>query len=102
MFPQISWLKIKISKKLRHGFLDKKAMIATTLTSSCHWKTLAPFCLHKTTWKTISNTKSELSQNCTEKHYAIHHNSKLTIDIWHYLIKDCCVSRNSCKGLLYP
>ena len=48
MFPQISWLKIKISKKLRHGFLDKKTMIATTLTSSCHWKTLAPFCLHKT------------------------------------------------------
>ena len=34
-------------KKLRHRFVDKKAMIKTTLMSSCHWKTLAPFCLRK-------------------------------------------------------
>ena len=31
-------------KKLRHGFVDERAMIKTTLMSSCHWKTLAPFC----------------------------------------------------------
>ena len=31
-------------KKLRHGFADERAMIKTTLMSSCHWKTLAPFC----------------------------------------------------------
>ena len=31
-------------KKLRHAFVDGRAMIKTTLMSSCHWKTLAPFC----------------------------------------------------------
>ena len=31
----------------RHGFVDERAMITTTLTSSCHWKTLVPFCLWK-------------------------------------------------------
>ena len=32
-------------KKLKHGFVDKRTMITTTLTSSCHWKTLVPFSL---------------------------------------------------------
>ena len=27
-------------KKQRHGFVDESALITTTLTSSCHWKTL--------------------------------------------------------------
>ena len=34
-------------KKLRHGFVDKRAMITTALTSSCHPKTLVPFCMQK-------------------------------------------------------
>ena len=34
-------------KKLRHSFVDESAMIATTSISSCHWKTLVPFCLRK-------------------------------------------------------
>ena len=34
-------------KRLRHGFVDERAMITTTLISSCHCKTLAPFCLQK-------------------------------------------------------
>ena len=34
-------------KKLRHGFVDERALITTTLISSCHWKTLVPFCLQK-------------------------------------------------------
>ena len=34
-------------KKLRQGFVDEGAVITTTLMSSCHWKTLAPFCLRK-------------------------------------------------------
>ena len=46
MFFQIYSLKIKISKN-RHGFVDERAMIKTTLMSSCHWKTLATFCLWK-------------------------------------------------------
>ena len=34
-------------KKLRHGSVDKRTIITTALTSSCHWKTLLPFCLRK-------------------------------------------------------
>ena len=34
-------------KKLRHFFVDERAMITTTLISSCHCKTLVPFCLRK-------------------------------------------------------
>ena len=39
--------KNSIFKKLRHGFVDERALITTTLISSCHWKTLALFCLRK-------------------------------------------------------
>ena len=31
-------------KILRHTFEDKRTMITTALTFSCHWKTLLPFC----------------------------------------------------------
>ena len=31
-------------KILRHTFEDKRTMITTALTFSCHWKTLVPFC----------------------------------------------------------
>ena len=34
-------------KKLKHGFVDKRTMITTALTSSCHWKTLVRFCLQQ-------------------------------------------------------
>ena len=34
-------------KKLRRGFVDEKALITMALISSCHWKTLAAFCLRK-------------------------------------------------------
>ena len=34
-------------KKLRHAFVDEGAIIKITLMSSCHWKTLAQFCLRK-------------------------------------------------------
>ena len=32
---------------MRHSFVDERALITTTLISSCHWKTLVPFCLQK-------------------------------------------------------
>ena len=55
-------------KKLRHGFLDKRTMSTTALTSSYHWKTLFTFLLAKErTCKRIFNTNSELSQNRAEK-----------------------------------
>ena len=34
-------------KKLRHGFVDERALVTTTLISFCHWKTLVPICLRK-------------------------------------------------------
>ena len=34
-------------KKMRYGFVDKRALITTTLITSCHWKTLVPFFLRK-------------------------------------------------------
>ena len=34
-------------KKLRHIFADERTLITTTLISSCHGKTLVPFCLQK-------------------------------------------------------
>ena len=55
--------KNKNFQKLRHDFVDERAIIATTI-SSCHWKTLEPFCLQK---KRTENTNSELLQNRTEK-----------------------------------
>ena len=64
-------------KKLRHGFVDKRVPITTTLISSCHWKTLGAFCLpKKKTCKRIFNTNIELSQNRTEKQIML---SKTTI-----------------------
>ena len=47
MFPQISWLKVKIFEKLKHGFVDEKELITTTSMSSRHLKTLVPFCWRK-------------------------------------------------------
>ena len=37
-------------KKLRHDFVDKRALITTTLISSSHLKILVPFCFRKT-WR---------------------------------------------------
>ena len=55
-------------KKLRHGFLDEKAKITTTLISSCNWKILCTFLLAKEkTWKCIFHTNSEVFQNRWEK-----------------------------------
>ena len=34
-------------KNLRHGFVDKRALMTKMLISSCRWKTLVPFCLRK-------------------------------------------------------
>ena len=39
--------KSKNFKKLRHCFVDERALITTTLIFSCLWKTLVPFCLRK-------------------------------------------------------
>ena len=46
VFPNIL-AKNENFKKLIHGFVDERSLITTTLISSCHWKTLVPFCLRK-------------------------------------------------------
>ena len=55
-------------------------MIATTLISSCHLKTLVPFCLQK---KRPENEFLTLTANyrkiVQKKNYAIQNNSKLAI-----------------------
>ena len=68
-FPQKSWLKIK----MRHSFMDKKAMITTTLIPSY---TLVPFCLPHS-WKPTFKTNSELLINHTKKQFVP---SKITIN----------------------
>ena len=40
-------MNVSLRRKLRQGFADERALITTTLTSSCHWKTLVPFCWRK-------------------------------------------------------
>ena len=45
---------------MRHGFVDERAMIKTTLVSPCHWKTLVPFCLRK---KRPENALLTLTEN---------------------------------------
>ena len=39
-------------KKLRHGFVDERVLITTTLISSCHWKTLYLFACERKHLKT--------------------------------------------------
>ena len=46
VFSNILAKKFKF-QKLRHDSEDERALITTTLITSCHWKTLAPFCLRK-------------------------------------------------------
>ena len=68
-------------------------MRATTLISSCHWKTLKKIFLlvKEKIWKRVFNTNSELSQNGTEKQIMPF---KTTVnwlfnDIWCYLVIAC-------------
>ena len=70
--------KNKYFKKLRHGFVQARAMISATLKSSCHWKTIIVIAKEKT-WKNIFSTNSELLHNRTEKEIVIQDNSKLAI-----------------------
>ena len=66
---------------MRHDFVDEGAMIKTTLMSSCHWKTLVPFCLRK---KRPENALLILTVNYRKivqkkTNYAIQNNSKLAV-----------------------
>ena len=82
------WWKFQ---KLRHSFVDERAMITTTLVSSCCWKTLVAFDL----WKKIHEDSFQnqvwiVIKLYRKTIYAIQNNSKLTyfIDIC-YLVIGC-------------
>ena len=97
----MSWLKIE----LRGGFADKRALIATTLMSSCTF-----LVAKEKVWKRIFNTNSELSQNHTEKQIMLFKTAVncLFNDIWSYLVIGCLDWKNGlfqqtvAGGLLYP
>ena len=65
-FTDVMYISLNISaqdenfKKLRH-FVDKRAVITTTLICSYHWKTLVLFCLRKTR---PENIFLKLTLNC--------------------------------------
>ena len=48
---------------MKHSFADERAMMKTTLISSCHWKTLAPFCLQKKKENAPENALLSLAVN---------------------------------------
>ena len=54
-------------KNLKHGFVEERVMITTTVTSSCQWKTLVPSFLLANDLRNVFNTNMELSQNRAEK-----------------------------------
>ena len=65
-------------KKLKHGFVDERAMITMTLISSYHGKTLIPFSMrNKRPEKAFFKTICELLQNHTEKPFI---SSKTTVN----------------------
>ena len=96
-------------KKLRHGFVDKRALITTTSLSSCHWKTHAPFCLWK---KRSENAFLTLIVNCrkfVQKNKLWHSKQQIIgylmiYDVIYYLLwlKNWRFPINICMGLLYP
>ena len=49
VFPNIL-TKNQNFKKLRHGFVDERALTTKTLIFSCHWKTLYLFVCERKTW----------------------------------------------------
>ena len=96
-------------KKLRHGFVDKRATITTKVTSACHWETLAAFWLQKKRpEKAFFNTNSGLSQVRTEKQIMSFKTTlnRLFNDIWRYLIIGCfdwkiCVFQQTVARVYY-
>ena len=70
-----------------HSFVGERALIITTLISSCHWKTILPFCSRKKRPEN-QNTNSDLLQNLIEKQIMLF---KTTVnclfnDMWSYFI----------------
>ena len=82
-------------KKLRHSFVDEKAMITMTLWFSCHWKMLVPFCLWKKRPEKEFLTVTVNYCKIVQKNKLYH--SKKNWLLW---LKNWCFSTN--MGLLYP
>ena len=74
--PKYLCQKLKL-QKLRHAFVDERAMILTTPISSCHWKTL--LLAKEKTWRHIFDTNSESSPLYRKTNCTIQNNNKLTV-----------------------
>ena len=97
-------------KKLRHSFVDERALITTTLISSCHWKTLVPFCLRKKRPENAFLTLIVNYRKIAQKNKLCHPKQQkigylmIYVVIYAFLVltEQLAFSTNSGKGLLYP
>ena len=96
-------------KKLRYSFIDERTLITTTLISSCHWKTLIPFCLQKKRPENPFLTLIVNYHKFKQKNKLCHPKQQkigylMIYDVIYsllVLIEKLAFSTNSCKGLLY-
>ena len=96
-------------KKLRYSFIDERTLITTTLISSCHWKTLIPFCLQKKRPENPFLTLIVNYHKFEQKNKLCHPKQQkigylMIYDVIYsllVLIEKLAFSTNSCKGLLY-
>ena len=67
---------------MRHGFEDKRAMIKTTLMSSCHWKPLYIFACERKDLKcenALFTFTVNIAKLYRKTNYTIQNNNKLAI-----------------------
>ena len=77
---------------MRHGFVDERVLMTTTLKSSCHWKTLVPFCLRKKKPGNVFLTLIVNYRKIVQKNKIIPFKTTvnwLFNDIWCYLVIGC-------------
>ena len=92
---------------LAKSFVDERALITTTLISSCHWKTLVPFCLQKkipeNAFLTIIVNYREIEQKSKYIGYFMIYNVIYSLLVFTEKLEFFWrFSRNSWEGLLYP
>ena len=96
-FMEMMYIFLEISTqawnfiKLRHGSVDERSMITTTLISSCHWKILVSFCLEK---KRFENAFLKPTVNCCKVIQKNNFCDPTTVnwlfnDIWWFLVVGC-------------
>ena len=88
--------------------MDERALITTTLISSCHWKTVAPFCLQKKRPEKAFLTLIANYRKTVQKKQIMLPKTTINLlfnDKWCYLLIaffDWKIGIFQFKGLLYP